>query len=114
MSKAANSMKRRSEPGPISVLPDYQRQGIGTALVLESLALFKGLKAQGCCLVGHPDYYRKFGFKNVTGLAHEGVPQEVFLALSFDGHAPQGIVTFHKGFKAGDQQEGEGAGPWRA
>jgi hypothetical protein len=29
-------------------------------------------------LVGHPDYYKKFGFKNVTDLVHEGVPQEVF------------------------------------
>ena len=47
-----------------------------------------------------PDYYRKFGFKNMSGLVHEGVPQEVFFALSFDGHTPQGTVAFHKGFKA--------------
>lgn len=51
--------------GPISVLPDYQRQGIGTALVLKGLTLLKGLNAQGCCLVGHPDYYRRFGFKTL-------------------------------------------------
>ena len=44
--------------------------------------------------------YRKFGFKNIAGLAHKGVPQEVFFALSFDGHFPHGIVTFHEGFKA--------------
>jgi putative acetyltransferase len=94
--------------GPISVLPAYQRQGIGAALVLKGLALLEGLNAQGCCLVGHPDYYRKFGFKNMAGLVHEGVPQEVFLALSFGGHMPQGIVTFHEGFKADGQQEGAG------
>jgi putative acetyltransferase len=58
------------------------------------------LNAQGCCLVGHPDYYKKFGFKNISGFVHEGVPQEVFLALSFDGQVPQGTVTFHEGFKA--------------
>ncbi len=58
--------------------------------------------------MGHPDYYRKFGFKNMSGLVHEGVPQEVFLALSFDEHTPQGTVTFHKGFKADGQQEGTG------
>ena len=63
----------------------------------------KSLNAQGCCLVGHPDYYRKFGFKNISGLVHEGVPQEVFLALPFDGHIPQGTVTFHDGFKADGQ-----------
>ncbi len=94
--------------GPVSVLPAYQRQGIGKALILEGLSRLKGLKAQGCCLVGHPDYYRRLGFKNTPGLVHEGVPQEVFLALSFGGHTPQGIVTFHEGFKADGQQEGAG------
>jgi putative acetyltransferase len=49
--------------------------------------------------VGHPDYYRKLGFKNVLGLVHEGVPQEVFLAMSFDGQIPRGTVNFHDGFK---------------
>ena len=86
--------------GPVSVLPEYQRQGIGKALIQEGLSRLKDLNAQGCCLVGHPDYYRKFGFKNMPGLVHEGVPQEVFFALSFDGHTPQGTVTFHDGFKA--------------
>jgi len=94
--------------GPVSVLPAYHRQGIGKALVLEGLSRLKALNAQGCCLVGHPDYYRKFGFKNMSGLVHEGVPQEVFLALSFGGHTPQGIVTFHEAFKADRQQEGAG------
>ena len=49
-----------------------------------------------------PDYYRKFGFKNVTDLVYEGVPQEVFFALSFDGHMPHGEVSFHEAFKADD------------
>jgi len=94
--------------GPVSVLPGYQRKGIGKALIQEGLSRLKVLNAQGCCLVGHPDYYRKFGFKNMSGLVHEGVPQEVFFALSFDGHTPQGTVTFHEGFKADGQQEGAG------
>jgi len=67
------------------------------------------MKAQGCCLVGHPDDYQQFGFKNVSGLVHEGVPPEVFFALSFDGPTPPGTVAFHKGFKADGQPE-EGAG----
>ena len=86
--------------GPVSVLPEYQRQGIGKALIGEGLSRLKDMKAQGCCLVGHPEYYRKFGFENMAGLVYEGVPQEVFFALSFDGHTPQGTVTFHDGFKA--------------
>jgi putative acetyltransferase len=92
--------------GPVSVLPEHQRKGTGKALVREGLLRLKALKARGCCLVGHPDYYRKLGFKNTPGLVHEGVPQEVFLALSFDGHTPQGTVTFHEGFKADGRQEG--------
>lgn len=95
--------------GPLSVLPAYQRQGIGKALIREGLTRLKGLGAQGCCLVGHPDYYKKLGFQNVSGLVHEGVPPEAFLALSFNGQTPQGTVTFHKGFAAQGQPEGTGA-----
>jgi len=90
--------------GPVSVHPDFQRKGIGKALIQEGLSRLKDLKAKGCCLVGHPQYYRQFGFKNVEGLVHEGVPQEVFFALSFDGTIPQGNVMFHEGFKANGQQ----------
>jgi putative acetyltransferase len=86
--------------GPVSVLPQVQRQGIGKALVQEGLARLKGLKARGCCLVGHPEYYRKFGFQNTPELGLEGVPPEVFFALSFDGYVPRGTVSFHDAFRA--------------
>jgi putative acetyltransferase len=89
--------------GPVSVLPAYQRQGIGKALIREGLSRLRDIPARGCCLVGHPDYYRKFGFKNVPGLVYEGVPREVFFALSFDGQTPQGTVAFHEGFSADGQ-----------
>jgi putative acetyltransferase len=92
--------------GPVSVLPAYQRQGIGKALIREGLSRLKDMNAHGCCLVGHPDYYRQLGFNNVSGLVHEGVPQEFFFALSFDGHTPQGIVSFHEGFNADGQPAG--------
>ncbi len=92
--------------GPVSVLPAHQRQGIGNALVLEGLSRLKALGARGCCLVGHPDYYRRFGFRNPDGLVLEGVPAEVFFALSFDARYPQGAVDFHAAFRA----QGPGAG----
>ena len=94
--------------GPVSVLPEYQRQGIGKALIREGLSRLKDMDAQGCCLVGHPDYYSKFGFKNLSGLVHEGVPPEVFFALPFDGPTPRGTVAFHDGFKADGRQAGAG------
>jgi putative acetyltransferase len=86
--------------GPVSVLPEYQRRGIGKVLIREGLSRLKKRGAEGCCLVGHPHYYRIFGFQNVTGLVHAGVPQEVFFALSFTGRFPQGEVQFHEGFNA--------------
>jgi putative acetyltransferase len=100
--------------GPVSVLPAHQRQGIGKALIREGLSRLKDMNARGCCLVGHPDYYRKLGFKNIPGLVHEGVPQEVFFALSFDGRYPQGTVAFHEGFKADGLQGGAGDARQRA
>jgi putative acetyltransferase len=97
--------------GPVSVLPQYQRRGIGSALIQEGILRLKDLGARGCCLVGHPEYYRRFGFQNIRGLVCEGVPQEVFFALSLNGHIPQGIVEFHSAFKADGQQDGAGHAP---
>jgi putative acetyltransferase len=86
--------------GPVSVLPELQKQGIGKALIREGLARLKALGARGCVLVGHPGYYTQFGFRNTPTLSLEGVPPEVFFALSFEGQIPQGTVTFHKAFGA--------------
>ena len=86
--------------GPVSVLPDYQNHGVGKALIEEGLSRLDEINAKGCCLVGHPGYYKKFGFKNVTDLVLEGVPQEVFFVLSLDGNIPRGEATFHDAFKA--------------
>lgn len=94
--------------GPVSVLPKYQRQGIGTALIQEGLSRLKNFNAAGCCVVGHPEYYKKHGFENVPELTIEGVPSEVFFALSFQGSTPHGTVTFHEGFKADGQPERAG------
>jgi putative acetyltransferase len=85
--------------GPISVQPELQRQGVGKALIQEGLSRLKDMGAGGCCLVGHPEYYVKFGFQNMPGLVLEGVPPEVFFGLSLDGRVPQGSVAFHEAFK---------------
>ncbi|MFU8857292.1 MAG: GNAT family N-acetyltransferase [Deferrisomatales bacterium] len=94
--------------GPVSVLPGHQRQGIGKTLIQEGLSRLKDRSARGCSLVGHPQYYRKFRFQNVAGLVHEGVPPEVFFALSFDGQYPRGEVAFREEFQANSSQEGAG------
>ena len=86
--------------GPVSVLPDYQKQGIGKSLINEGLSLLKDMGAKGCALVGDPNYYERFGFKNYPELIHDGVPQEVFLALPFNEKVPRGTIIFHEGFLA--------------
>jgi len=86
--------------GPLSVRPDRQRKGIGSALVEAGLDRLRSLNAKGCCLVGHPEYYRRFGFAPLWGLRFEGAPAEVFLAVSFGESAPQGVVCFDRAFLA--------------
>ena len=86
--------------GPVSVLPEYQKQGIGESLVNKGLSLLKAMGGKGCALVGDPNYYNRFGFRNIPDLVHEGIPQEVFLALPFTLNVPQGMVVFHEAFLA--------------
>jgi putative acetyltransferase len=86
--------------GPVSVLPDYQKQGIGKSLINKGLSFLKDMGGKGCALVGDPNYYKRFGFKNYPELIHDGVPQNVFLALPFNEKVPQGTIVFHEGFLA--------------
>ena len=82
--------------------PHHQRQGIGKALINEGLSLLKEIGSQGCALVGDPNYYQWFGFKNYPELVHEEIPQEFFLVLPFSEKVPKGVVVFHEGFLAKD------------
>ena len=86
--------------GPVSVLPAFQGQGIGKTLINEGLSRLKLKGGKGCCLVGHPEYYPKFGFIHPAGLGLDGVPAEVFFALAFNGVYPQGNVVFDEAFTA--------------
>ncbi len=86
--------------GPVSVLPEYQKQGIGKSLVNKGVSMLKELDGQGCAVVGDPDYYKRLGFRNIPDLVCEGIPQEVFLVLPFTENTPQGVVVFHEGFMA--------------
>ena len=58
--------------GPISVLPEYQRKGVGRALIEYSIAEAKHLGYSAIVFHGHADYYPRFGFKRAFeyGLAH--------------------------------------------
>lgn len=86
--------------GPISVVPELQRQGIGTQLIEQALAELRKLGATGCVLLGNPAYYSRFGFRANPAIALPGVPPEYFQAISFHGSAPSGTVSYHESFNA--------------
>jgi putative acetyltransferase len=86
--------------GPISVVPELQRQGIGKSLMGAGLSSLKALGAKGCVLVGDPSYYERFGFRNLPDLVLPGVPPQYFLALSFEESKARGTAAFHEGFNA--------------
>jgi putative acetyltransferase len=88
--------------GPISVVPELQKQGIGKSLMREGLSLLKTLGAKGCVLVGDPGYYERFGFRSLPDLFIDGVPPQYFLALPFEESKTSGTVVFHEGFSAKD------------
>lgn len=86
--------------GPISVLPEHQRSGIGSALMRAALRSLREQGATGCMLVGDPAYYRRFGFRTEEQLVYPGVPPEYFMVLPFTDALAQGTVTFHEAFGA--------------
>ncbi len=85
--------------GPVSVHPTYQRRGIGTLLMKAALAMLSARGARGCVLVGHPEYYVRFGFRADGSARVDGVPAEVTFCLKFRPPCPDpGTVTFHSAF----------------
>lgn len=86
--------------GPVAVLPEWQLQGIGSALIQSGLSQLKTHAAKGCVVLGDPDFYAQFGFKAVPELILEHVPAQYFQALSFQGDIPQGYVSYHAAFSA--------------
>ena len=47
---------------PVSVIPEYQRKGIGSKLINESFKIAKELGFKSMIVLGHADFYPKFGF----------------------------------------------------
>jgi putative acetyltransferase len=84
--------------GPISVLPQYQRHGVGSQLMREALRILRQRGASGCVVLGEPEYYGRFGFEADPNLVLSGVPPEYFQAIAFDSSTPRGTVTYHSAF----------------
>lgn len=91
---------------PMAVLPEYQRQAIGSELVYRGLLESAKLGYNIVVVIGHPAYYPKFGFKPARqyGIrAPFDVPDEAFLVLELKVGALKdlnGVVTYNPAFNS--------------
>jgi predicted N-acetyltransferase YhbS len=85
---------------PLSVLPTYQNKGIGGLLITEALKKAKELGYNSVIVLGYPEYYPKFGFKqaSIWGIkAPFEVPAEAFMAVELNENAlnhASGVVEY--------------------
>lgn len=98
---------RLLELGPLSVLPAWQRAGIGLVLAWDAIRRADELGEPLVLVLGHPSYYQRFGFRRASELgidAPHGIPDEAFMALPLEVYDPsiRGQVVFPPAYEAGD------------
>ena len=84
--------------GPLAVLPERQRGGIGSALCEVGLQRLRDDGASGCVVLGDPAYYRRFGFERDPAMNFPGAPAEYFQRVIFSGGPPSGVVRYAPAF----------------
>ena len=97
--------RNRHLPAPLSVLPEYQRQGIGGQLVREGLAACERAGSGFVIVLGEPEYYQRFGFARADrrGLGNEYGADDAFMVLELRiGSIPAdgGLVRYGPEFAA--------------
>ena len=88
--------------GPVSVLPEFQGNGIGSELINVGLLRIKEIGATGCILTGNPNYYRRFGFELSPLNSPIGEPTEFFMVKLFKEYKISGKFAFHNAFYNSD------------
>jgi len=79
---------------PMAVLPEYQRQGIGSELVRAGISKLKNKQCPFVLVLGHVEYYPRFGFEpaSLYGILSEWeVPDEVFMILVLNEAEMKGV-----------------------
>ena len=100
----SNGTEHWSGLGPIAVTPEWQGQGVGSALMEQALTELQKLGAAGCVVLGETQYYGRFGFKAEPGLVVSDVLTEYFQAMPFGAQVPAGTVAYQEAFHAQGQQ----------
>lgn len=79
--------------GPVAVLPAHQRKGIGSALIREALAQCAAMGCDAVLLLGHIEYYPRFGFKPAStfGISGDYSAGDHFMALPLRAGALDGV-----------------------
>jgi len=76
--------------GPLSVLPELQKKGIGSELMIKSIETAKKLGYPGMILFGNPAYYHRVGFRNAQEFGittKDGQNFDPFMALELNANA---------------------------
>ena len=80
---------------PMAVLPEYQRQGIGSELVRAGVARLRDRRCPFIVVLGHAEYYPRFGFERASLHAihcqWDGIPDEAFMVLILDSAVMAGV-----------------------
>lgn len=76
---------------PLAVTPASQRQGIGSQLVRHGLDLLHRANERIVLVLGHPDYYPRFGFTQAGPALEHPFPREVFMTLALTPNALDGV-----------------------
>ncbi|MGW7466562.1 GNAT family N-acetyltransferase [Streptomyces xantholiticus] len=88
---------------PVATAPRHQRQGAGQAVVRAVLDAAR-VRGEGPVVVlGHPEYYPRFGFEIASGHGIRtsfAVPEEALMVLALDGSrdVPRGTITYPAAF----------------
>ena len=90
---------------PMAVVPQHQREGIGSMLVVAGLEACQELKTDAVVVLGHPEYYPRFGFVPSVhfgiGCEYE-VPEDVFMMLEITPgclNNASGKIKYHAAFR---------------